>query len=192
MLRMRSCAMTLIAVSILATPLGAQSVSAPSSSTAGIDAEIRAVEAGLLPVVIVAGDPHPLRSLVEEMRQRHVPAVSIAVVHDGTIRWAHAWGTIDPERNVPAGPDTLFQPASISKSLASMAALHLVQEHKLWLDAPAGTELKSWILPQNSFTAQKPVTLRELLSHTAGTNVHGFQDMRRLLRSQPLSKCWTE
>ena len=55
-----------------------------------------------------------------------------------------------------------------------MAALHLVQTGKLSLDSPINTELKTWRLPQNSFTAQHPVTLRELLSHTAGTTVHGF------------------
>lgn len=55
-----------------------------------------------------------------------------------------------------------------------MAALRLVEKGKLSLDAPVQTELKSWTLPQNNFTAQHPVTLRELLSHTAGVNVHGF------------------
>src|ERR1700761_9026326 len=139
-----------------------------------IEAEIHAVEQNLLPVVTVSGDPHPARSLTAEMQRHHVPAVSIAVIHDGTIRWARAWATLDPEGATPAGPDSLFQAASISKSLASMAALHLVQQHKLSLDAPVQTELKSWTLPQNTFTAQHPVTLRELLSHTAGTSVHGF------------------
>ena len=139
-----------------------------------IEAEIHAVETGLLPVVTVAGDPHPARSLVEEMRRRHVPAVSVAVIHNGSLRWAHAWGTLSPEGGAPVTSDSLFQAASISKSLASMAALHLVEQGKLSLDAPVQTELKSWTLPGNDFTAQHPVTLRELLSHTAGMNVHGF------------------
>ena len=145
-----------------------------ASSRRAVGAEIHAVETGLLTPVTVAGDPHTTLSLTEEMRRQHVPAVSIAVIHKGTLRWAHAWGTLDPEGGSPATPDSLFQAASISKSLASMAALHLVQEGKLLLDAPVQTELKSWSLPQNSFTAQHPVTLRELLSHTAGINVHGF------------------
>jgi CubicO group peptidase (beta-lactamase class C family) len=145
-----------------------------ATTSQAIDAEIHEVETSLLPVVTVAGDPHPERSLTEEMRRRHVPAVSIAVIHNGTLRWAHAWGTLNPEGGAPATADSLFQAASISKSLASMAALHLVQQGKLSLDAPVQTELKSWTLPQNNFTAQQPVTLRELLSHTAGINVHGF------------------
>jgi len=79
------------------------------------------------------------------------------------------------EGGAPVTPETLFQAASISKSLTATAALHLVEAGKLSLDAPIQTELKSWTLPQNSFTAQQPVTLRELLSHTAGTTVHGFK-----------------
>lgn len=132
------------------------------------------MEEGLLPVVTVAGDPHPARSLLAEMQRHHVPAVSVAVIRNGAIRWAHAWGTTDLDGGAPATPDSLFQAASISKSLASMAALYLAQQGKLSLDAPVQTELKSWTLPQNNFTAQQPVTLRELLSNTAGTNVHGF------------------
>ena len=158
-------------------PVFGQTTCLPSSQAPtpqAIEAEIHAVENGLLPVVTVAGDPHPTRSLTEEMRRRHVPAVSIAVIHGGTLRWAHAWGTLKPEGGAPATSDSLFQAASISKSLASMAALHLVQQGKLSLDTPVQTELKSWTLPQNKFTTQRSVTLRELLSHTAGTNVHGF------------------
>lgn len=140
----------------------------------GIEAEIHAIEEGLLPVVTISGDPHPARSLIAEMQRHHVPAVSIAVIRGGAIRWARAWGTADLKDGTLATPDTLFQAASISKSVATMAALHLVQQGKLSLDAPVQTELKGWTLPQNNFTAQQPVTLRELLSHTAGTNVHGF------------------
>jgi CubicO group peptidase (beta-lactamase class C family) len=67
-----------------------------------------------------------------------------------------------------------FQAASITKSVTAMAALHLVEQGKLSLDAPIQTELTSWILPQNGFSAQHPVTLSGLLSNTAGTSVHGF------------------
>ena len=174
---MRSSAIALVAAFLSVIPAFSQTIPPPTSQASTqqtIEAEIHAVEIGLLPVVTVAGDSHSTRSLTEEMRRRHVPAASIAVIHNGTLRWAHAWGTLNPDGGAPATPDSLFQAASISKSLASMAALHLVQQGKLSLDAPVQTELKSWTLPQNNFTARQPVTLRELLSHTAGTNVHGF------------------
>ena len=52
--------------------------------------------------------------------------------------------------------------------------LHLVQEGKLGLDADVNQYLKTWQVPSNSLTQSAPVTLRELLSHTAGVTVHGF------------------
>ena len=108
------------------------------------------------------------------MRKHGVPAVSIAVVHKGKIEWAKGYGTTR-ENGPPVTADTLFQAASITKSVSSMAALHLVEEGKLSLDAPIESELKSWKLPENSFTSQHPVTLRELLSSTGGASVHGFE-----------------
>ena len=134
---------------------------------------IHAVETGLGPRVVIAGQPPIRRGMLDEMQRLHVPAVSIAVIHNGQIEWARGYG-ITREGGAPVTPDTLFQAASISKSLTAMAALHLVEQDKLSLDAPIQTELKSWTLPQNAFTAKTPVTLRELLSHTAGTSVHGF------------------
>jgi len=134
---------------------------------------IHAVETGLGPSVAITGQPPDRRNLLDEMQRLHVPAVSIAVIHDGKIEWAKGYG-VQSEGGAPVTPDTLFQAASISKSLAAMAALHLVEQGKLSLDAPIQTELKSWTLPQNALTAKTPVTLRELLSHTAGTSVHGF------------------
>jgi CubicO group peptidase (beta-lactamase class C family) len=70
--------------------------------------------------------------------------------------------------------ETMFQAGSISKPLAAMAALHLVQEGKLSLDADVNTELTSWKLPDAPVAAGKHVTLRELLTHTGGMTVHGF------------------
>jgi CubicO group peptidase (beta-lactamase class C family) len=52
--------------------------------------------------------------------------------------------------------------------------MHLVQEGKLTLDGNVNDTLESWKVPDNQFTRAKPVTLRELLTHSAGTNVHGF------------------
>ena len=145
----------------------------PAPYPAEIATQINAIEQGLLPPVILTGDPHPARSLADEMRKWNVPAVSIAIIHNHQIVWARGYGTVS-RGGAPVTPATLFQAASISKSITAMAALHLVQTGRLSLDAPIQTELKSWSLPQNNFTAQQSVTLRELLSHTAGTSVHGF------------------
>lgn len=137
-----------------------------------IAAEIARVESGLLPPVPVAGASG--WSLAERMDRWNVEAVSVAVIADGEIRWAKAWGLADREENVPATTETLFQAGSISKPVAATGALRLVEEAVLALDAPIANYLASWTLPENDLTRQEPVTLRRLLSHTAGTTVHGF------------------
>lgn len=71
--------------------------------------------------------------------------------------------------------ETLFQDGSISKSVTALAVLRIVEQGKLNLDADVSQYLRSWKLPTNKFTEQRKVTLRELLSHTAGATVHGFE-----------------
>ena len=63
----------------------------------------------------------------------------------------------------------------MSKPVATMAALKLVEQHKLSLDADINTILKSWKLPSNDFTTKTPVTLRMLLSHTSSVRDHDDQ-----------------
>ena len=148
-----------------------------SQKTPAMSAEtqqhIKDVEAGLLPGVVVKGDTHATHTLSERMAALHVPGVSIAVVHHGVIEWAQGFGVMSVG-GAPVTAETLFQAGSISKPVATMATLHLVQEGKLSLDADVNTELVSWKLPDAPVAAGKPVTLRELLTHTGGTTVHGF------------------
>ena len=134
---------------------------------------IKDVEAGLLPSIVVKGDPHPAHSLSERMAALHVNGVSVAVIHHGAIEWAQGFGVMSVG-GAPVIAETLFQAGSISKPLAAMATLRLVQEGKLSLDADVNTELTSWKLPDAPIAGGKRVTLRELLTHTGGTTVHGF------------------
>jgi CubicO group peptidase (beta-lactamase class C family) len=60
--------------------------------------------------------------------------------------------------------------------VTAVAVQRLVEQGKLNLDADVSQYLRSWKLPTNKFTEQKKVTLRELLSHTAGATVHNFAD----------------
>jgi CubicO group peptidase (beta-lactamase class C family) len=150
-----------------------EALSAPTAQDA-----INAVENHLLSPVEIVNQPPPDRQLIDEMKKNHVPGVSIAVVRGGKIQWAKGYGVMRPG-GPPVTTETLFQAASISKSMTAMAALTLVARGDLSLDAPINTELKSWSLPDNDFTAQHPVTLRELLSNTAGTSVIGFASYSR-------------
>ena len=74
----------------------------------------------------------------------------------------------------PVTPDTLFQAASISKPVAALAALRLVQDGKLNLDEDVNIKLRTWKVPDNAFTVKEKVTVRRILSHSAGLTVHGF------------------
>jgi CubicO group peptidase (beta-lactamase class C family) len=78
----------------------------------------------------------------------------------------------------PKGPTRhsgdLFQAGSISKPVAALGALKLVEKGKLKLDENVNDELVSWKLPENEFTTDQKLTLRRLLSHSAGLTVHGF------------------
>jgi CubicO group peptidase (beta-lactamase class C family) len=136
---------------------------------------VQRVENGLVPPVVVAGRTVPLRKLDDRMRELKVPGVSVAVFHDGHLEWAKAYGFADVESKRKAETDTLFQAASISKPVAAVVALALVSRGRLSLDADVNTYLKSWKVTENSFTATEKVTLRRLLTHSAGTTVHGFR-----------------
>ena len=74
----------------------------------------------------------------------------------------------------PVTLDTLFQAGSISKPVTAMAALHFVAAGKWTLDENINNKPISWRVPENEFTTKEKVTLRRLLSHSAGTTVHGF------------------
>lgn len=102
-----------------------------------------------------------------------VPAVSVAVINDYKIDWARAWGVTEAGGDRPATSDTLFQAASISKPVASMAAMRLAQDGRLNLDANVNDYLTTWKVPDTAFTHSKPVTMRELLTNSSGTPQHG-------------------
>ena len=136
------------------------------------ETQIKRVEHGLLPAVLIKGDPS--WSIAERMKHYKVPALSVAVIKDFKIEWARAYGVKDLEANQPTSTETLFQAGSISKSVAAMVAMKKVEEGKISLDENINNKLTSWKLPDNEFTAEKKVTLKNLLSHTSGTTVHGF------------------
>ena len=138
------------------------------------DARAAAVEHGLQRALQVAGRAVEPSTITERMEALGVPAVSVAVIHDGRIDWARAWGLADVEAGRAATTETLFQAASMSKPLAALAALVMADNGEVTLDANVNDALRSWKVPENAFTAEHPVTLRGLLSHTAGTTVHGF------------------
>ena len=159
----------LAAIALLAC--GRIAVHPPDAGTAD---RIARIERGLLPPIRVQGRSYIPATIDERMRALGVPAVSVAVVNDGRIEWAKAYGLADVETGRPATTGTLFQAASISKPVAAIGALRLVEEGQLALDEDVNARLRSWRVPANGLTSRRPVTLRLILTHGAGLTVHGF------------------
>ena len=137
------------------------------------------VAAGLRPVIQLEGAPEAVYDLEDRMAYYQVPGVSVAVLDGGEIAWARGWGVADTASGRPVTPETLFQAASISKPVAALAALTLVEDGSVILDAPVNAFLTTWKVPENEFTADSTVTLRGLLAHTAGLTVWGFPGYRK-------------
>jgi CubicO group peptidase (beta-lactamase class C family) len=135
---------------------------------------VDAVENNLLPAVIVEGEENQGMNLLERMEHYHVPGVSIAFLDGGRIAWAKGYGFTSADSSRAVDAQTLFQAASISKPVAALAALALVEEGKIGLDEDVNMYLKGWQVEENQFTSDEKVTLRRILSHSAGLTVHGF------------------
>jgi CubicO group peptidase (beta-lactamase class C family) len=137
------------------------------------DPRARILEDGLLPIVRVEGED-ARRPMAGRMAHYHVPGISVAVIKDGRLDWAEGFGVHEAGQPRPIGRDTMFAGASISKPVTAVVALKAVEQGLFDLDADVNRYLKTWQLPDNEFTRGAPVTLRWLLSHRAGTTVHGF------------------
>lgn len=148
-----------------------------STPAAGLALDVhpqQVLENGLTPPIAARGRASVRRPLVQRMRELKVPGVSIAFVRNFQIEWAQGYGMADLAGEYPVTTETRFQAASISKCVAAVAALRLVERGALQLDEDVNAKLKSWKVPDNPLTLDERVTLRRLLSHAAGLSVSGF------------------
>jgi CubicO group peptidase (beta-lactamase class C family) len=147
-------------------------VSCTQSKTT-IERRIARVEGGLLSS---QGDP-PWNGMELEERMDHynVPGVSIAIINNFQVEWEKGYGVLEAGKSEPVTPQTLFQTASIAKPVVALAALHYIEMGVLTLDGDVNHSMVSWQLPENKFTSGDKVTLRRLLSHSAGVTVSGFR-----------------
>ena len=138
-----------------------------------IQRRIERVCACLTTPIVEKDDPHACQTLHDRMTADRVPGISITVIHNGEIEWAQGFGVAQLD-GAPVTAETLFQSGSISKPVAAMAALRLVQGGKLSFDTDVNQALTSWKIPPSVTAPEAVVTLRELLNHTAGLTVQGF------------------
>jgi CubicO group peptidase (beta-lactamase class C family) len=119
-------------------------------------------------------DPAELESfldglLAQEMEEFHIAGAAVSVVKDGKLFFAKGYGYADIEKGIPVDPEqTLFRIGSGTKPFTWTAIMQLVEQGKLDLDADINTYL-DFRIPD---TYPQPITLRHLLTHTAG-----FEDL---------------
>lgn len=112
----------------------------------------------------------PVIALLEDaiqyqMKDKALPAVSIALVDDQKVVWAKGFGFADPENKKRASANTIYRVGSVSKLFTDIAIMQLVEKGEIELDAPVTTYLPEFA-PRNSF--EKKITLRQLMSHRSG------------------------
>jgi CubicO group peptidase (beta-lactamase class C family) len=105
------------------------------------------------------------RLIRHEIDEKQLPGFSVALVDDQQIVWAQGFGFADPDNRIPATAETVYRVGSVSKLYTAIGIMQQVERGHLNLDAPVSEYLPSFH-PPNPF--QKPITLRELMSHRAG------------------------
>jgi len=165
------------------------------------NARIERVENGLRPYAWALFGDEERSTIPERMKFYGVPGVSIAVIEHGQLVWAKGYGVKDCLTKEPVTVNTLFQAASISKSLNDTVILKLVEQGILDPDEDVNNYLKSWKVPSNEFTETENVTVSRLMKHTAGiinfrdtTGYYGYKTtdsiptIQQMVRGAPPSK----
>jgi len=112
-------------------------------------------------------------SALESMAKNKVPGVAIAVIIEGKIAWIQCLGLANVEEKKAITTQTIFNVGSISKLVSSWGFMQLTEKNIIDLDEPITAYLTRWKVPESSFDASK-ISLRKMLSHTAGLSVHGY------------------
>ena len=118
----------------------------------------------------------------QEMARENVPGLSIALVNGQELIWARGFGVADKAQGVPVTPNTAFRAGGIAKLLTATAALQLVEQQRLALDAPIQQTLREFHVRSrfhsDQAAADSDITLRRLLSHQSGLPSEHLRDVR--------------
>src|SRR5688572_8649129 len=140
-----------------------------------LQGRISQVEEGLAGMIRVEGEDEVKWTIEERMAHYKVPGLSIAVVKDYQLDWAKGYGEADVSEHRKVTEETVFQAASISKSLNAVGLLKLAQDGKIDLSSDINNYLTAWKFPYDDASKGKKISVANLLSHTAGLSVHGFR-----------------
>ncbi|MEP2736145.1 MAG: serine hydrolase domain-containing protein [Erythrobacter sp.] len=119
------------------------------------------------------------KTLTQSVQKHGVPSAAAMIGNSDKVIASAFIGSADPASGKPMALDSIFQIASMTKAITSLAAMQLVESGKLSLDDPIGAVLPELAEPQvltgfdaddkpQTRTAETPITLRHLLTHTSG------------------------
>ncbi|WP_179021561.1 serine hydrolase domain-containing protein [Winogradskyella forsetii] len=137
-----------------------------------IQQRIEKVENSLSPLVLNKGES--LWNIEKQMQKYNVAGLSIAVINNYDIEWAKGYGSTGGKVTPNVTQRTVFQAASMSKFVNAVALMNLVELKKIDLNEDINNYLTSWRFPYTKNSDSIPITIRQLLSHTAGLSTHGF------------------
>lgn len=142
-----------------------------------VQERILKVEKSLAGTIRIKGEP--LWSLTDRMQYYKVMGLSIAVVNNYQIEWAKGYGYADITEKCFVTTNTLFQAGSVSKSLNALGVLKLVDDKKIDLNTDINAYLNSWKFNYDSISNGKKITPVQLISHTSGLSIWGFDGYDR-------------
>jgi CubicO group peptidase (beta-lactamase class C family) len=141
----------------------------PPPTESPLEARIGRIESALLPISadgqVEWGESS---TLADRLEHYLTPGVSIAVINDFQVEWVRSYGVLEAGEDEPVTTDSLFHAGSVAKPVSAAAVLALVESGLLDLDENVNESLLSWRVPDSEYTAEEAVTLRRLLSHSAG------------------------
>ena len=114
-----------------------------------------------------------LDSAIPGLLSENLPGIQIALINHGKVFYEKGFGLADKAAKTPVTTETIFQVASISKSVTAWGVLALAQRQKIKLDAPVSTYIHRWTLPPSSYDTNG-VTISNILAHRAGLNLGGY------------------
>ncbi len=174
---------TLLSGCTIASPPTSPPASTPpatvaTSVSANSGDPLAPLQQGLRPNRLKSGEALPGWTLQERMAHYKVPGVAVAVLRNGEVAAARGYGLREAGTADAVDADTLFSVGSVSKIVTAATVLRFVANRRLDLDRDINTYLSSWQLAPQPGIADARVSLRMLLSHTAGLDVHGFPDFQ--------------
>lgn len=135
---------------------------------------------GLAPAPSRASGADPFAAALDQnmpnlLVKYNVPGAVVTYIQDGEVAWTQAYGVASLATGASMQAEMVFNHGSDGKVLTAWGVMRLVEQGLVDLDSPVNSYLKRWQLASTEFNPDE-VTVRRLLSHTAGLTVHGFND----------------